>query len=278
MPNYSLLVMLSFISAAGAYFLTPLVIKLFRYRGQLQPNYRGESIPAGVGIIFALCALPALAFYLALAGLSLADAAGFLLLQAAIFTLGMLGLIDDLLGSPQVRGLKGHFRALLSGQLTTGSLKAGGGLTCSLLISSFKSNSLAEIIVNTLALALFTNLLNLLDLRPGRAIKFYLGLAAVTAFRTRLSGPILPALPFIGAVIGYFPYDLRAQAMMGDAGSNMLGISAGILILGQLDYQQRLIALLLLIMLHIIADTYSFSRLITRSRILTFLDHLGTRP
>ncbi len=128
-------------------------------------------------------------------------------------------------------------------------------------------------------LALFTNLLNLLDLRPGRAIKFYLGLVVIVGLSSVLTGNyqlLLLMLPLIGTVVGGIsPFDLKARAMMGDAGANVLGISAGILAVSQLDYSGKLTALAILVLVHVVADRYSLSRLIAHSRILSLFDNLG---
>jgi hypothetical protein len=45
----------------------------------------------------------------------------------AAFAFGLLGFIDDVLGSDDARGFKGHVGALLQGRITTGFLKLFGG-------------------------------------------------------------------------------------------------------------------------------------------------------
>lgn len=82
-------------------------------------------------------------------------------------------------------------------------------------------------------------------------------------------------LPLIGTVLGYFPFDLKARCMMGDAGSNVLGMSAGILAVSQLDYYGKLIALVVLAALHIFTERHSLSAIIANSRILSLFDNLG---
>ncbi|MCQ6349962.1 hypothetical protein NPL98_28810, partial [Bacillus cereus] len=71
------------------------------------------------------------------------------------------------------------------------------------------------------------NLANLLDLRPGRALKVVLPpaallvLAAGEAERPRRGGTLALAalLPGLAAL----PADLRERGMLGDAGANVLG-------------------------------------------------------
>ena len=135
-------------------------------------------------------------------------------------------------------------------------------------------------VINSFLIALFTNLLNLLDLRPGRAIKFYLFLFlafATGAFLQNSHYSLILLVPLLGSILGYFPYDLKARCMMGDGGANLLGISAGILAVLQTGYQQKLVILLLLIIIHAIAEQYSLTELIKNNRILNFVDNLGRK-
>lgn len=281
MPKHGLFLMLFVFSALTAHFQTPYFIDMFQRSNQLKKNFQGELIPQGIGILFVLCSLPWYALYLVAAKLYLnttADIPTVLLLYLAFLAVSLLGFADDMLGSRNVSGLKGHFRALLSGQLTTGALKALGGLLVAFMISSLWFDSLGEIIVSTLVLALFTNLLNLLDLRPGRAIKFYLCLLFILGLSSFFTGAhhwFALMLPLIGTVIGYFPFDLKACSMMGDAGSNVLGISVGMLAVSQLDYQGKLIVLVFLILIHWFTEKYSLSTIIANNRLLSLFDNLG---
>ena len=138
------------------------------------------------------------------------------------------GILDDIIGNRDVSGLKGHFKSFFKGTLTTGGFKAIFGGFVGLIISIAISESIPDIIINTLIIALSTNLMNLLDLRPGRAIKVYLVIMIVIFITLTGYIKILPLL-ILPNVIAYFNYDLKAKAMMGDTGSNVLGISIGIL-------------------------------------------------
>ena len=77
-------------------------------------------------------------------------------------------------------------------------------------------------------IVLCTNVFNLLDLRPGRAIKVFVVLGAAL---TAASGEVraLWALGLFAApalVAG--AYDLRERAMLGDTGANLLGAVGGL--------------------------------------------------
>ena len=81
------------------------------------------------------------------------------------------GVLDDLAGSGKRRGLKGHLGALAHGEVTTGSVKLAGlaatGLAGGLLLGGRRS----DVLINAALIAGGANLLNLFDLRPGRAVK-----------------------------------------------------------------------------------------------------------
>lgn len=268
-------------SVLTAYLLTPHFIQLFVRGNSLAKNFRGELIPQGIGVIFALYTLPWYTLYLVINNYypsDLIETGSILIMITALYTASLLGFMDDILGSRDALGLKGHIRALLSGKLTTGIIKAAGVFLISLIASIFLSFGFWTIILNTLLTALFTNLLNMLDLRPGRAVKFYIFLTITFGINALLTGryySFILILPIISSVIGYFPFDLKARCMMGDAGSNLLGISAGILSVIQSSYFGKLILLFLLIMIHVITEKHSLSDVIKHSRLLSFFDNLG---
>ena len=184
------------------------------------------------------------------------------------------GILDDIIGNRDVSGLKGHFKSLLNGKLTTGGFKALFGGFIGLVISIAISKNIYDIVINTLIIALSTNLMNLLDLRPGRAIKGYLVISIVLLFTLGEYTRNLLLLIFPN-VIAYFNQDLKAKAMMGDTGSNVLGISIGILFVMGYSLKVRLIWLAFLIFIHILTEKYSLTKIIESNKFLNFIDKLG---
>ena len=184
------------------------------------------------------------------------------------------GIIDDTIGNRDVSGLKGHFKSLFKGTLTTGGFKALFGGFVGLIISVSISKDIIDIVVNTLVIALSTNLMNLFDLRPGRAIKVYL-VIMITIFFT-LSGyiQILPLL-ILPNVLAYFNFDLKAKAMMGDTGSNVLGISIGILMVLGYTLKVRIVWLVFLVLIHLLTEKFSLTKIIEKNKVLNFIDRLG---
>lgn len=198
-----------------------------------------------------------------------------LIFLVAIMTMGAVGLIDDLIGNRTTLGLRGHLRLLLKGKLTTGGLKALVGGLISLLVSSLLSFNMKEIILNTLILALFTNFLNLLDLRPGRAIKGFLFISTIFIFTGLLEEVKTILISFMAYTVAYLPQDIRGKSMMGDVGSNSLGIILGIVTIINYKLYIRYIVLGLLVLIHLVTEKYSLSEIIEKNFLLKFLDELG---
>ena len=116
--------------------------------------------------------------------------------------------------------------------------------------------------------------MNLFDLRPGRAIKVYLVIIIIILFTLTGYIQILPLL-ILPNVIAYFNYDLKAKAMMGDTGSNVLGISIGILMALGYTLNVRIAWLIFLILIHILTEKFSLTKIIEKNKVLNFIDRLG---
>ena len=257
----------------GTYLMIPLFKNLLVESNCIRPNYKGEMIPVSMGIVF----LP----MIIINGIILAFfTVDFISLSCLfIFIFGMMamffaGIIDDTIGNRDVSGLKGHFKSLFKGTLTTGGFKALFGGFVGLIISVSISKDIIDIVVNTLVIALSTNLMNLFDLRPGRAIKVYLVIMITIVFT--LSGyiQILPLL-MLPNVLAYFNFDLKAKAMMGDTGSNVLGISIGILMVLGYTLKVRIVWLVFLVLIHLLTEKFSLTKIIEKNKVLNFIDRLG---
>lgn len=226
----------------------------------------------GSGLVFAFVYL-LLAFFLF--GLYPAVRVASFLLGIMFFA--FLGLVDDLLGSGDSRGLKGHFGALIKGRLTTGALKALGGGVVALLIAfvTFAGRPLWEMLTAALLIALAANTINLVDLRPGRAIKFSLLWFLILLVAFREEGALVLLAPLAGCLVACAPFDLRGEAMLGDTGSNLIGASLGIVTTWVLPFYSQLAVVVVLILLHLFTEKYSLTTIIERNRFLRFLDNLG---
>ncbi len=284
---------LSFVvSLAVAALLAPALLRALSEGGHTRVNYRDRALPFPFGVLVLVAALIALIPLTLLE--FLASARIFLdpLLPITVYALGVLalGLADDTLasdarraGEQHVRGWRGHGAALVRGELSTGALKAFGALGLALLTAHLTGLGLGIGVSNgrwLLAagvLVLSTNAFNLLDLRPGRAIKAFVLLGAGLAIGSADVRPLWSLGLFVGPALVAGAYDLRERAMLGDTGANLLGALAGLWLVLTLSTTGQLIALALLALITIYGEFRSISALIERTPVLRQLDSWG-RP
>jgi len=271
--NYILYTILLLTGLFGTYAIIPLFKNLLIESNVLRPNYKKDMIPVSMGMVF----LPMIIINGIILEFFTQDYKNLLYLFMFIFgiiAMFFAGVLDDIIGNRDVSGLKGHFKSLLKGNLTTGGFKALFGGFVGVIISIAVSKNIGDIIINTLIIALSTNLMNLLDLRPGRAIKVYISISVVL-FLT-LTGYIKSLiLLIVPNVLAYFNYDLKAKAMMGDTGSNVLGISIGMLVVMGYSIKVRIGWLVFLVFIHILTEKYSLTKIIEKNKFLNFIDKLG---
>jgi UDP-GlcNAc:undecaprenyl-phosphate/decaprenyl-phosphate GlcNAc-1-phosphate transferase len=216
-----------------------------------------------------------------------------------------LGCYDDLAGSGSSRGFRGHLGALRRGELTTGAVKLAGigvtGLAASALLRgtgtpgtgtpgtgpaagtgpapgtvAAGARDAADILINAGLVAGGANLLNLFDLRPGRALKVAFAAGALLA---AAPGPGRQALAApLGAAAALLADDLGERAMLGDGGANALGALLGTTAAVTLPRPARLVTLAAVAGLTAASEVVSFTRVIERTRPLRWLDMLGRRP
>ena len=206
---------------------------------------------------------------------------------------------DDLAGSGDRRGFRGHLGALRRGEVTTGAIKLGGIGVTGLASAAMAGGSPADLVINAGLVAGGANLLNLFDLRPGRAIKVAVASGALMAAGGSLSArragvaaprraagltPLPPPLaaaltllPPLAAALTLLPEDLAEQAMLGDCGANALGAMLGAAAAG-LPRPARIALLAGITALTAASEKVSFTKVIERTSVLRWLDMLGRRP
>jgi hypothetical protein len=192
------------------------------------------------------------------------------------------GAYDDLKGSGDRRGFRGHLGALASGEVTSGAVKIVGigatGLAASVLVGAGQDaggGSAVDVVINTGLIAGGANLLNLFDLRPGRAIK--VALAAGAALGVTSAGAAGAAAP-VGAALSMLPEDLGERAMLGDSGANALGGMLGAAAAAALPRAARVTVLAAITGLTASSEKVSFTKVIEQTPLLHRLDMLGRRP
>ena len=182
---------------------------------------------------------------------------------------GAVGAYDDASGArhPHAKGFRGHLTALRSGQVTGGAVKVAGigssGLLAAWLLGRRRPG---DLLVGAAVVAGSANLLNLLDLRPGRALKA----GAAGAVALHQAGPAAAALALL-------PDDLSEQTMLGDAGANALGAVLGLALLQRHPARARG-ALAVLVGLTAASEVVSYSRVIDAVPPLRWVDRLGRLP
>ena len=273
MYKYLILFALLCIGTAIDLISIPLVRTMLISSGLIRENYRGEKIPVSMGICFVPTILVN-AIVLLYCNVNLEKKVDIFIFLFAVVSMSFVGVIDDILGNRKVTGLKGHFKALLRGRLTTGGFKAILGGIVGLVVSTSISDNIIGIIIGTLVVALSANFMNLFDLRPGRAIKVFFVIAIVIFIFTNINQKEIMAL-MLPAVWTYFYFDLKAKTMMGDSGSNLLGISIGVFIVEFYDIKIQICWLIFMIAIHLFAEKYSITKLIEKNKVLSFLDLLG---
>lgn len=272
--NYNFLALLMFFFGLTVSFVCINFIRAMLVdSGLIRPNYKKINIPVGMGLAF----IPNIIINGGILAFFTNNKSHLMLIYVLAFsliTMALTGLLDDCLGNRSVSGLKGHFMSLFRGQLTTGGFKALIGGFVGLFVAVSVTKSIPAIILGGILVALSTNLMNLLDLRPGRAIKVFLLIAAIIfIFNTGFNRALLMIL--LPAVIAYFYFDLKALAMMGDTGSNVLGICLGVLVVVSYGIVVQIIYTVFLIAIHILTEKYSLTKIIENNRFLNYIDKLG---
>jgi len=233
-------------------------------------NHRGEAVTLLEGPAVAVGAAAASAFA---AGLPPRGRAALVVAGAGAAAFGGY---DDLAGRGDRRGFRGHLGALAGGEVTTGAVKIGGIGATGLVAAALAGGSPADVVINAGLTAGGANLLNLFDLRPGRAIKVALAGGALLA-GTRPGAAAAVAGP-AGAAAALLPEDLGERAMLGDAGANALGAVLGAAAAASLPRAARVVLLAGIMGLTTASEVVSFTTVIERTPALRWLDMLGRRP
>jgi hypothetical protein len=243
-------------------------------------NHRGEPVTLLEGPAYAagavagvLCASGAPARTRAAALLATAGAA-------------VLGGYDDLAGDGSSRGLGGHLRALGRGEVSTGLVKLAGIGLCGLVSaavlaprpgeSAHGPRRAVDVAMSGALIAGTANLVNLFDLRPGRALKLVAALGVLTSLAEGPAGALAAA--GVGPVLTCLPADLGERTMLGDTGANAAGALLGTAWVAYLPRAGRLAALAAVTGLTLASERVSFTAVIDRTPALRALDRLGRRP
>lgn len=188
-------------------------------------------------------------------------------------TAAVLGLYDDLYGDSHARGLGGHLTALRGGRLTTGMVKLAGLVVGGFAAGRAERGRTFPALADAALVAGSANLGNLLDLRPGRALKVTAAVAAVSATAGGRAGAV--ASGTAAAALATLPADLSEQVMIGDCGANTVGALCGWALASALRPRGRAVCLAVVVGLTLVSERVSFTSVIERTPWLRAWDQWG---
>jgi UDP-GlcNAc:undecaprenyl-phosphate GlcNAc-1-phosphate transferase len=260
-----------------AFLIAPAALRTLADGPLARENYRGRRLPGPLGVVIvaaAVFALIPLAIAQQAAGGVLRPELGWI----AVYVLGvaLLGLADDALAD-RARGWRGHAAAVMRGEFGTGALKALGSAGLALYVMARPGAGAARFVLGAAVLVLATNAFNLLDLRPGRAVK---ALVILGAGLTVGGGELMPLWAvglFVGPALVLGFYDVRELGLLGDTGANLLGAVAGVWLVLTLSDAGLAVAVVVLAALTVYGEFRSISEFVERTPGLRHLDSWG-RP
>ncbi len=193
---------------------------------------------------------------------------------------GLVGGYDDLAGArpeqARDKGVAGHLAALRAGRISAGAVKVAG-IGAAAAVAALLTRQDRDLLDGALTTGLVAgtaNLVNLLDLRPGRAAKAG-ALAAAATIGGRVGGLVAGPL---GATLAVLPDDLQERVLLGDAGANALGALLGLRLAAVPGRGRRTALLAVVVALNLASERISFTRVIEATPGLRELDRLGRRP
>lgn len=290
--------------------LLPGLLSFLRDHGLTELNYRSDPIPTAGGLLIWLLILFHSAVETAVSWVGLFNnpvvsiaspipsqvpISGPAGLTSSWYAVALIGFLDDTLGAgTKVKGIAGHYRLWKEQRrVSTGLIKAGGILLAAIPVVCLlqQANGAPSWLtggMQVLLLGLMANGVNLLDLRPGRALKAFMAmvlLLCVWMFVSRNSAAagavyagLLPdMLPVVCGALALLKPDLRGQVMLGDTGANLLGFAAGCCAIALLGWPAQCALLVLLLLLHVLTWRRSLTTIIERNRVLQWLDQWGRR-
>lgn len=250
-----------------------LLMQLMRSAECTMLNYRGRDVVFGMGAAFVPIIMTSSILIIMLFKNELMIYISYLF---SVCVMAFAGLLDDLVGDKETKGLKKHLALILRGHLTTGFIKAFLGIVSSLILSYGISKNLLDFMLNIFIISLFTNALNLLDLRPGRAVKIFIILSVILVLlNMNTIESLLPLIAMTIAASIYMKFDLKEICMLGDTGSNILGITLGYFSSFAFDSDVKTAILIILLTINIAAEKVSITKIIAKNKLLNYLDNLG---
>jgi UDP-N-acetylmuramyl pentapeptide phosphotransferase/UDP-N-acetylglucosamine-1-phosphate transferase len=184
------------------------------------------------------------------------------------------GVYDDVRGGIG-RGLLGHVAELFRGRVSPGIVKLVAAVVAAAVVAVALDASGLRFVLGVLVMAGAANVWNLFDVRPGRCIKAFVPAIVVLLAVTDQPNVTVIGAAALGAALAVLPFDLAERAMLGDAGSNLLGFVVGFGLFVVLSTVGLAVALAVILVVHAVSETVTLSRIIRRVPPLRWFDDLG---
>ncbi|WP_433548317.1 hypothetical protein ACQPZG_27100 [Streptomyces sp. CA-294286] len=183
-------------------------------------NFRGAVVDLYAGPAVALGSAAAVALAPGVSGRARAATV------LAVLAAGGCGAYDDLAGRDDPRrGFRAHLGALRRGEITSGAVKLLGIGAAGLVAGALLKRHAVDRMLAGVVVAGTAHLVNLVDVRPGRAAGAVLVLGAPGLVRRGDAG-VLAGAP-VGAAAAVLEDDLGRRTMLGDTGAHALGAGLG---------------------------------------------------
>lgn len=235
----------------------------------VRENHAGRPVPMVLGVAVIVGALVG-----ALAAEGLPATAVGVALGIGLLVLLAAGVLDDRVrGGP--RGISGHLRSVAHGRPTTGVLKLIVGVGAAIAVAVAAGGEPLRLATGALLMAFLVNLFNGLDVVPGRSLKWGVVLLAVVLIWLWDDPRTLLPASGLGAAAGALGFDLRERGMLGDGGSNPVGLLVGAGLFLVLPTWGVVAAVIVAALLQLAAETVTLSRLIGSAPPLRWFDRLG---
>lgn len=264
--------MLFILIAFIAFFLCIILNKLFKLFKLYKKNYKDQYVPySGGTIIYFSISLGFILFYF-FGEVSYIKVLFFLSIITLVY---MIGMLDDLLGTSEIKGVKGNINALVSKRFSTGIIKAIFIVVIACYIYYFFNEEYW--ILKGIVTALATNLFNMLDLRPGRCIKSYYPFFILFSFSNiRWTKELF--LVFSIVITIYYLLDAYGFSMLGDSGSNLMGFIIGLILSEIIGTNLIVLTALFCILLvsQVLLDKFSLTNILGSNPLLDYIDRFLT--
>ena len=244
--------------------------KIFGKENLFTENFNGTKVLTGAGLFIVSASIFIWGLYIFL---SIGDINFLWRLIFLSVIIGAVGFIDDVCGDGSYRGFRGHFKALLQGEITSGFLKVIISFIAVLLVVLPENQDFLSHGIDIVLILSVINLFNLFDLRPGRALKVFILLSLIFVFSYQIVQ--LYFVPLFIIILMYLPFEMGEKVMLGDTGSNFLGAVFGLSITYVTGIYLKFLVVVVCVFLNLLAEKYSFSKFIVRNKFLSRLDKLG---